>query len=184
MLVDAFNKVLDICDENAVRSSTTVGVNRGSSGTLLNVVVSPSSDSGFTFKIYNKSSGSTGQIQCNGGDGFVAQLNSFIAQVSGVNNDTKTGSPPDYPKLAVTGNGVIYVYATLDASGNILTLNIFYAGTIPFPDPATPPTYAAALLATVSNYASSSGNISFDLANAQSTGYSNLVVCGNTVTIF
>jgi hypothetical protein len=133
--------------------------------------------SAWTFKLYNTTQGENGQIQVNGNDNLVAQLNGFIANVNGIPNNEQTGSPPAYPQLSITGNGYVYAYCTLDGSGNITEIDIYYEGSAqtPLTDGLT---YAWVLLGTISNYSSSGSSVTFDLANAQNTGYSQFRVCG------
>jgi hypothetical protein len=140
------------------------------------------------FKVKNTSKGAVGQVQINGGDGFVAQLNSFIFNVNGEPNDTKTGSPAAYPQLSVTGNGVIYGYAVPQTPGTaapLLSGDVFYAGTVPGGDTASPVTFYPFLIATISNYAvDGSGNVSFDVSNAFNVGPSALIYCGGNIQIY
>jgi hypothetical protein len=136
------------------------------------------------FKVYNTTTGSTGQVQLNGGDGSVAQLNGFVFNVGG----SPTDAAP-YPQLAVTGNGVIYGYAIPTTPGVASPLSngdIYYAGSLPSLDTANPATYFPFLIATISNYAvDGSGNVSFDVNNAYgSAGPSTLIYCGPGISIY
>lgn len=137
------------------------------------------------FKVYNTSVGTTGQVQINGGDGFVASLNSFVANVNGQPNNVQSGAPLAYPQLSVTGNGVIYLYAvpqTLAASGlPVLTsLDIYYGGSVPSPDTSNPQSYFALLLATITGYTAGK----FNLANNTNYGYTELEYCdGNLIAL-
>lgn len=151
------------------------------------------------FKVYNTTSGSTGQVQINGADGSLASLSptdgvaSGIACVNGNPTNATTGSPPNYPQLAVTGNGVIYAICYLNSSGQVTPgasvggtgVDILYAGSVPAPDTANPPTYGVKLLATISNYATDGlGNVSFSVGDANGpVGVTTVQVCGSTVII-
>jgi len=64
---------------------------------------------GWNWYVKNTTTGSTGQVQINGGDGFAATLNGKVCNVGG--NPTDTLISGAFPQLAVTGNGVIYGYA-------------------------------------------------------------------------
>jgi hypothetical protein len=133
----------------------------------------------WTFKLYNTSQGATGQIQVNGNDNLVAQLNGVIAKVNSTANNIKTGGA--YPQLSITGNGYVYAYCTLSTSSgstSISEIDIYYQGSQPSPL-TDAMTYAWVLLGTISDYSSGSdGNVTFTLANAQTTGYSQFMVCG------
>jgi hypothetical protein len=150
--------------------------------------VSSNPEPTWPWKVYNKTTGSTGQVQINGGDGFVAALNGKVANVNGSANDTKIGSPADYPKLAVTGNGVIYGYATPNAPGDlssIATLDVYYADTLPDLDSGTPASFFPFLLATITDYAvDDSGNVKFTVNNATNYGYTSLIYCASAFQIY
>jgi hypothetical protein len=159
--------------------------------TLQPLYMPTASTPAWPFKLYKVINSSGAYIQVNGGDGSVATLSPFaaspdgIATVSGTRNDTQTGSPPAYPLLPVTENGDVYVYAALNSSGQVTSCEVLI-GTTPEPDAATPPTYAAKLLGTITAYSAGSGDTppSFTLADATGpVGITTVGVCGNTVTI-
>jgi len=162
-------------------------VSRVGGGLAINRV-RPKSSSGpvtaYPFKVYNTTTGATGQVQINGGDGFVASLNGFVADVNGHPNDTKYGGPPTaYPQLAVTDNGVIYGYAVPASAGTaspLTSLDIYYAATLPAVDTSNPATFFPFLVASISGYAvDGSGNVSFTVNNTfgSQNGPSQLVYC-------
>ncbi|HUB68016.1 MAG TPA: hypothetical protein VL981_11080 [Candidatus Methylacidiphilales bacterium] len=152
--------------------------------------------SAWPWKVYNTSTTTTGQVQINGGDGFVASLlgpdgNTLIATVNGTNNNTVTGSPAKFPQLAVTGNGVVYGHVDLSTNAgppsvtSMTDLEVLFAESMPAADTANPATYFNWLLATVSNYATDgSGNVSFTLSNATAIGWSTLIMCSGTPEIY
>jgi len=145
-----------------------------------------SSAPAFNWKCYNTTQGATGQVQINGGDGFVASLNGFVFNVDGNPNDTLVGGA--YPQLAVTGNGVIYGYAVPETPGTASPLasgDIFYSGTLPSLDTASPATYFPFLVATISNYSvDGSGNPHFDVNNATNYGWTTMIYCGGAIQIY
>ena len=103
--------------------------------------------------VTNTTSGSTGQVQLNGGDGQVAQLNGFVCNVNGNPSDTKISGA--YPQLSVTGNGYIYAYAVPTTPGTaspLTSLDLYYEGTAQTQDTANPAAYYWMLVATISNY--------------------------------
>jgi hypothetical protein len=143
-------------------------------------------------KVYDKTTGSTGQVQINGGDGSVASvqgpLNVAILNVNGTPNNQKTGGPPDYPKLAIPDNGYVYSKAVLTNAGGITTYDVFFTTDISdiSTDTATPPLFCCKLLATISNYAvDGTGDVSFTVEDANGPiGFNTINICGNTVTMF
>lgn len=185
-LVDRINRAQPKFVGKGARIMTTPG------GTLVTLprtqASSPPAAIAWPFKVYNTTVGATGQVQVNGGDGFVATLNGFVANVNGSPNDTKIGSPPAYPQLPVTGNGVIYGYAVPTTAGTaspLTSLDIYYAGTLPSLDTANPATYYPFLIATITGYATDgSGNVSFTVANATNYGWTTLLYCGGLINIY
>lgn len=144
---------------------------------------------GWPFKVYNTSHKSVGQVQINGGDGFVATINGVDATVGGGGyNDQSTGNPPVYPQLPISGNGDVYAYVTLDndeGTTSVDTVDIQYAGTAPSPDTANPPTYAVLLIATVTGYTvNASGNVQFDVNNTTNTGFAQMSSCNGSVNFW
>jgi hypothetical protein len=141
------------------------------------------------FKVYNTTVATVGQVQINGADGFVASLNGFVANVNGNPNNVSSGGPPaTFPQLSISGDGVIYGYAVPQTAGTaapLMSLDIYYGGTLPSPDTANPATYEAFLIATVSNYATDdSGNVSFTLSNATNYGWTTLIYCLGAIQIY
>jgi hypothetical protein len=151
----------------------------------------PVNNQAWPWKVYNTSVGSMGRVQINGGDGFVASLNGFVANVNSNPNDTPLSGPPNvYPQLAVTGNGVIYGYAvpaTAGAASSLApgsgSLDIFYAGTLPALDTANPNTFFPFLIATITNYAVTGDKVSFSVNNATTVGWDALIYCGGVIQI-
>jgi len=140
----------------------------------------------WTFKLYNTSKGSTGQLQVNGSDALVAALNGVIAKVSGTPNNVASGTPPVYPQLSITGNGYVYAYLTLSTTSGITTvteIDIYYEGSVqtPLTDAST---YAWILLGTITDYALTAGKVNFTLANAQSSGYSQFAMCNGSYMVW
>lgn len=151
----------------------------------------------YPFRIKGTSRGGTGQVQCNGGDGALASLSptdgttTGIACVNGVSTDTATGSPPVYPQLAIPANGIVYEKSWLNTLGQVTPgssaggtgVDVLYAATLPAPDTANPPTYGIKILASISNYASVGGIVSFTVNNANGpVGITTVAVCGGVVT--
>lgn len=141
------------------------------------------------WKVYDNTVGASGQVQLNGGDGFVASINGFVCNVNGSPNDTPLSGPPNiYPQLAITGDGVIYGYAVPDEPGTaspLTSLDLFYGGSIPSVDTANPATYYPFLIATVTGYTTDEDeNVSFDLANVTNYGYTNLIYCLGAIQIY
>jgi hypothetical protein len=142
--------------------------------------------SAWTFKLYNTTKTTTGQIQVNGDDGLTPTLNGIPATIGG-NTNVKTGSPLAWPQLSITGNGYIYAFCTLATTSGVTTLtavDVQYLGGLQTPlTDAT--SYAWILLGTINNYATDdSGNVKFDLGNAQSTGLSQFAVCNGGYNVW
>jgi hypothetical protein len=181
--------------ENIQRGRGIFKRGAGSSGVTISaspgttiVPSGPGSPQNWPFKVYNTSVGPTGQVQINGGDGFVAQLG-FIANVNGSPNDTKIGSPPAYPQLPVSGNGPIYAYGvpvTPGVASPLQSLDIYYAGTLPATDSANPQTYFVLQIATITGYTidPDTEKVSFQVNNATSTGWASLFVCGGIFQMY
>lgn len=147
--------------------------------------ISPS----WPYKAYQTSTGGTGQIQINGGDGFTPTLNGIVANVSGSPADTPLSGPPDvYPQLSVTGNGVIYGYVVPNTAGDptsFASFDIFYAGTIPSVDTANPATFYPFLIATITDYViDGMGNVFFTINNATNYGWTTLIYCGGSIQVY
>lgn len=178
--------------ENIGQSATVSRTANGPAGILLNAKGGgPSAPPGsYPWRIYNTTKTTTGQVQVNGGDEQVAQLNGFICNVNGSPSDTKTGMPLAYPQLAVTGNGYIYAYAVPTTPGTaspLMSLDLNYQGTAQSQDTANPAGYYWMLVATISNYTTDgSGNVSFDVNNAYGSGYGpgTLMYCGGIFYTF
>jgi hypothetical protein len=142
----------------------------------------------FPWNLYNKTVGATGQVQVNGGDTQVAQLNSKVCNVNGHPSDTLISGA--YPKLAVTGNGYIYAYAVPTTAGTaspLASLDLYYQGSMQSQDTANPARFYWMLVATISNYAvDGSGNISFDVNNVYGSGYgpSTLIYCSGAINVY
>ncbi len=189
ILVDFGNLILDELEGATVRPGASIRLSKSPGGQLLDVIATATSGAmAWPFKIYNTTVTTTGQVQVNGGDGFVASLNGFVADVNGTPNDTKIGMPPAYPQLAVSGNGVIYGYAvpaTPGTSAPLASLDVYYAGSLPSPDTSNPQGYIPFLIATVTGYAvDGSGNVSFNLANATNYGWTTLIYCSGNIQIY
>lgn len=175
--------------ENIGQSATISRTANGPAGILLNAKGGgrPASPGSYPWHIYNTTTGSTGQIQVNGGDGQVAQLNGFVCNVNGNPSDTQIGMPPAYPQLAVTGNGYIYAYAVPTTAGTaspLASLDLYYEGTAQTQDTANPAGFYWMMVATISNYATDgSGNVSFDVNSAYGSGYgpSALYYCNGVI---
>lgn len=110
-------------------------------------IAAGSGSSAFPFKIYNKSTGGSAEITVNCGDGFAGAVNGVIA--------TLNGTPISYsgqnaPTLPVSDGNVVYVQADLDDNGNVLTVEILVASSLPPPDTNTPPKEAYLTIGTVS----------------------------------
>lgn len=135
----------------------------------------------WSWKVKNTTSGGVPQVQVNGGDGFAPTLNGVVANVNGNPADTKTGSPAKYPQLIIPGNGVVYAKAITNNPGvspvSVDNLDIYFAGSLPDIDDATPQTFAIIPLATISNYVGG-GSPKFDVNNAFNYGPSSLLYCG------
>ena len=177
-LVDRINRAQPKFVGKGTRIMTTPG---GTLVTLPRNSASPPKPAAWPWKVYNTSVGNTGQVQLNGGDGLVASLNSFVCDVNGSPNDTKSGSPPAYPQLPISGDGVVYGYAipTTPGSPTLTSLDLFYGGTVPSVDTANPATYYPFLVATITDYATDgSGNVSFTVNNATNYGWTTLIYCG------
>ncbi len=152
----------------------------------------PGTASAWPWKVYNRSKGAVGQVQLNGGDGFAATLNGFVCNVNGSPNDTSSGSPPAYPKLAVGGNGVLYGKAVLAEPGTITgepsdfsSLDLLYAASLPPQDGSSPQASFVWTVATISNYGvDGSGNVTFTVNNASNYGWTNLYYCGIYLQIY
>jgi hypothetical protein len=179
-------------------------VNKGS-----NVLKRPYGDGGYTlsatggsdsnaaaniawpYKVYNKSYHSAGQVQINGGDGFVATLSSpyHVAQVNSTNNDVSTGSPATYPKLAVSGNGVVYIHVSLTTTSGTTQISsgsdavsVLFASDAPDSDEAYPPTYGIQVIATITGYSvDAHGNVSFQVNNSNNYGFTMVALCNGVV---
>lgn len=148
----------------------------------------------YPWRLYNTTTGSTGQVQVNGGDGQVAQLNGTVCEIGfdgGPPSDTLLpGPPPAYPQLAVTGNGFIIAYCqptTPGLASPLTQLYLYWASTFPAQDTNLPATFYYLPVGTISNYTTDgSGNVSFDLNNVYGSGYgpSTLVYCGNPISVY
>ena len=163
-----------------------------------------SATAAWPFKVYNTTINTpavgetaavhTPQVQVNGGDGFVATLNGFVATAgpsspdSGTPNDAQTGSPLHWPQIPVTGNGVIYGYATPSTPGTASPMSgVYYDfdATLPAVDTTNPAVYFPFLLATITGYATDdSGNITFTVNNATNYGYTQLIYCLGAIQIY
>lgn len=192
ILVDFGNMILDELEAVTIRPGASVRLTRSPGGTLLDVVASSvASQSAWPWKVYNTTTGSTGQVQLNGSDGFVAQLNSFVCDVNGDPSDTLLpGPPPAYPQLAVTGNGYIYAFAVPNTAGTaspLDSLDLGYYGTVQSQDGSNPAGYYFLLVATISNYTvDGSGNISFSVNNVYGSGYgpATLYYCNGVIGVY
>ena len=144
----------------------------------------------YPWHLYNTTTGSTGQVQLNGGDDQVAQLNGFVCNVNGNPSDTQTGMPPAYPQLAVAGNGYIYAKAVPTTAGTaspLTSLDLTFQTSVQAQDTSNPAAYYWMLVATISNYAvDGSGNVSFTVNNATGSGYgySILYYCNGVIGVY
>jgi hypothetical protein len=177
--------------ENIGDTATVKRISNGAAGILLNgSAKGTSSSASYPWHVYNTTTGSTGQVQVNGGDGQVAQLNSFVSQISGHPTDTKFGSPAAYPQLSITGNGYIYAKATPTTAGTaspLTSLDITFETSPQTQDTSNPAAYYWMLLATISNYAvDGMGNVSFTLNNVFGSAYgpSTLIYCGAAINTY
>lgn len=147
------------------------------------VVLNPA----WPWKAYNTTTGSTGQVQINGGDGYVASLNGFVVNVSGDPNNVQIGMPSAFPQLPVTSDGVIYGYAVPTTAGTaspLTSLDVFFAASLPAVDTSNPAGFYPFLIATVTDYATDGmGNVTFSLFNATNYGWTTLIYCGTDGTI-
>lgn len=98
--------------------------------------------SAFPFKVYSKSSGSTGAIAINFNDGFVGQVNSITPQIGGVDI-----GPPDNPLLTISGDGAIYLNCTFTGSSSISAISV-NLGT----QPSQTATHAYITIATITDF--------------------------------
>lgn len=176
--------------ENIGNSPTVNRTSNGPAGILLNAKGGgPSAPPGsYPWRIYNTTKTTTGQVQVNGGDGQVAQLNGFVCNVNGNPSDTLISGA--YPQLSITDNGVVYGYAVPTTPGTaspLTSLDLFYAGTLPSVDTNNPATYFPMLVATISNYAMDGmGNVSFTVNNAYGSGYgpATLYYCNGVIGVY
>ena len=154
------------------------------------VVARSGTTGSYPWHLYNTTTGTTGQVQVNGGDGQVAQLNGFVCNVNGNPSDTQTGMPPAYPQLSVTGNGYIYAKATPTTAGTaspLTSLDLTFQTSVQAQDTSNPAAYYWMLVATISNYAvDGSGNVSFTVNNATGSGYgySILYYCNGVIGVY
>lgn len=174
-----------------IGNSSTISVNsHGPAGmTLTGGTAGPAATApSWPWSLKNTTIGPTGQVQLNGGDGFVAMLSSFICNVNGNPSDTLVSGA--YPQLSVTGNGFIYAFAVPTTPGDstvLSSLDLFYEGTAQTQDISNPATYFWMAVATISNYATDgSGNVSFDVNNAYGSGYgpSTLAYCTGALYVY
>ena len=182
--------------ENIGNSATVKVAQNGPAGILLNGSKGAASTPGsYPWHLYNTTTGSTGQVQVNGGDDQVAQLNGNVCEIGydgGPKSDTKTGTPPAYPQLSVTGNGFIIAYCQPTTAGTASPLAQLYlyflAGTtFPTQDTANPAAFYYMNVATISNYATDgSGNVSFTVNNVYGSGYgpSTLIYCAGVIGVY
>lgn len=181
---------------NGTRLSMAVGATtqKGSAGQGIVVpkprfrLAQPSIAGSYPWHIYNTTITTTGQVQVNGGDGQVAQLNGFVCNVNGNPSDTLISGA--YPQLSVTGNGYIYAFAQPTTAGTaspLTSLDLGYYGTVQAQDTSNPAAYYYLLVATISNYAvDGSGNVSFDVNNVYGSGYgpSSLIYCAGVIGVY
>lgn len=173
-------------------SSDVFGVQAAGGFVAYPTVARPSSSTigSYPWHIFNTSAGSTGQVQVNGNDGQVAQLNSFVCNVNGNPSNALIGSPPAYPQLSVTGNGYIYAYAVPTTAGTaspLASLDLFYEGSVQSQDTSSTAAFYWMLVATITNYATDgSGNVSFTVGNSFGSGYgpSTLFYCNGVIGVY
>jgi hypothetical protein len=194
----SYNTLVDLVRSLVISDSPDYRVQRNLGGTKLNInfpavypkspatstpaVAAPSS---FPWNVTNTTSGSTAQVQLNGGDGYVATLNGFVCNVNSIPNDS---SGSGYPQLSITdpgsGNdGYIYAYAVPATAGTanpLASLDLSYQTDIQTPDATNPNGYCWMLVATVSNYVTSGSNVTFNLNKVYGPAFgpSSLVYCG------
>jgi len=136
------------------------------------------------FKVYNTSTATTPQVQINGGDGFVGQLNGFVANVNGNPINVQMGTPSAYPQLSITANGFVYFKATCGTPGDPTTINaldILFATTLPAQDTATPAAFFIQSLATITAFTSPA---TFTLSNVTNYGFTTLYYCGTGLQVY
>ena len=155
--------------------------------------ITSGSTAAWPFKVYNTTVNSgathTPQVQINGGDGFVASILGFVAQVNGTDNSTQSGMPPAYPQLEITGNGWVYAQlvvanpGTLASSGDITALDILFAAALPDADTANPQGTCIIPLAQITGY-TGGGSPTFQVLNTTNTGYANAAYCSGDIQYY